>query len=74
MKLKYVAGFLLVAGCVELNDQTAGAMSSQGLCDLTNPALYISTFAEREAAYKELESRGQRCGPGNSSTTVNVYN
>lgn len=36
-------------------------MSTQGLCDLVNPEKYITTFEEREAAYKELERRKADC-------------
>lgn len=57
-----IINLLYITGCVTLNAETAKNMTTQGICDLVNPSMYISTFEEREAAYRELERRGATCG------------
>jgi hypothetical protein len=50
-----------VLGCVSITETSVSEMSNQGLCDLVNPNMYLSTFEERERVYKELESRNLVC-------------
>ncbi len=59
--LPILASALLLAGCLDVNPETMRSMSSQGLCDFTNPAMFTTSAAEREAANRELARRGLQC-------------
>lgn len=52
-----------IPACVTVNTETVKNMSSGQLCEFLGPA-WISTASERDAIYREIESRGVICQNG----------